>query len=148
MSYNISYTFTESEVTGGVEKVVSTIAARSLDQTGNSMYDSLRILSRDADEVKDHINESFGYLRTRLVDVCLIEDAGGDWEVNLNLPDWSGDESVMRADILRFVTRMASALWLETRHGEIAKATHDRAQEDLNSIARRAKTRKAPGRPS
>lgn len=146
MVYNIQYTYTPEEINDEITRSVSSVAARSLDNTGNSMFDALRILSRDADEVAQHVASSFGYLRTRLVDVCKTEEFGGGWKVNLSLPDFSGDEEVLRKDILSFVSQETTALWLETRHGEVAKIMNERAQEELTSIARRVKTRARPER--
>lgn len=149
MIYNVSFIYTGSELSEAINRSVSSVAARLLDGQGNPMYESIRILKRDETEVEGHIKSAFGYLRTRLVDVCtLVEAPDKSVEVYLSLPDFSGIEDVLRSDIFRYVTTMATALWLESRHGEVAKAKYERAQEELTSIARRVKTRTRPERPS
>lgn len=140
--------FDIDEVREGISRTASEVGARTKDQQGDSMYDALRVRRRDDEEMETCARSAVRSIASRFVDMGpLVHDGNRRMTLSLHAPDFDYSQEGEASDqAMRCAVSQGAALWLETRHGDVAKVCSEDAKAMLDALARMVKTRKRPTR--
>lgn len=120
----MEYTINASTLKEAIEEEISRVASRSVSADGVSLYDSVKITSRDRGTIERMIEDMESVLMSRFRDFTSFV---AEHSITLNLPDLPcGYEDKIEAELNRAVTMGVVAYWLEERN----------VQESANYLAR------------
>ena len=138
----MEYTISES-VTPDIEREISRIASSSYSEDGVSLYDSYKITTRDTDTLRMYMDEAYGDIVARMVDVASLTTTG----ISFYLPDFDSTMNDSVQSILDdFVANRVISSWLQEK-GDVKSEIYTRKASSLLDKAHIIlKSRKAPKR--
>lgn len=146
-AYNLTYTFTIGNLRDKVDEEVSRVAQRTVGKEGQSLYDALKIYSKDRPEVERAISDAMDALLLRFVDMGEMVVSQTAYVLKFYAPDVKTENSpIIESEIQRFVVAKAVADWLATRYPDTGKYFADIADVALAKIVVGIRTRVKPTR--
>lgn len=146
MANGFTFTYALTELRDGVSRRASSTGARLLGEDGQSLYDHLRLLERDMDEVDTHIRTALMMAGSRIGDICTASFGNGGVTATFTIPDYGGSQEALGQALRDYIETEATALWLADRHGDSAKAAAEEAAAMLDGLSKMAKRRARPSR--
>jgi hypothetical protein len=129
MQYNVEY----DTIKPIVEEEISRVATRSYVE-GSSLYDAIRVTSRDESTLERLFSDALTTIQTRFVEFvhCIVEN-----ELDFNLPDLPCVyEDGAKRELNRFIEYSMVAQWLEEKGNQESTLYTDRAAAALNKAER------------
>lgn len=146
-TYNLTYTFTVTDLRAKIDEAVSKTAQRAVGKEGQSLYDAIKIYSNDRSVVEDAIRDAMDSVALRFVDMSKIEAGTNAYTLSFYAPDIQTENSeTVRREVERYVSMKVVADWLSTRYPDPAKYYSDLADAALAKVVVAVRTRKTPTR--
>lgn len=145
-SYNLSYVVSFSEVSEYIKQEISLIAQRSVAESGQSLYDVLKVYDKDKNVLIGFVQDGVDTILSAFHDCAFLtpmEDSGVS--INFFLPDFNPDmtESVM-VMLNRFLVLKAVTLWLQTRYPVLLESYKAMSDEAMMKLFTALRQRMAP----
>lgn len=125
----------ESNILDRIRKVTSSIGRTTTDKNGNSLYDTIRVISQDESLIQDYIKTAYSEV------VVLLRDhvAGNIYpKITLVYSNAINDKVEKQAPILieDFIVYTCLFMWFSSREGDISGMYSQLAQNTGSSILR------------
>ena len=146
MANGFTFTYALTDLRDGVSRRASSTGARLLGEDGQSLYDHLRLLERDTDEVDTHIRTAIIMVNSRIGDICTASFGTSSVSATFTIPDYGGASEALGRALQDYIETEATALWLADRHGDSAKTAVEEATAMLDGLSKMAKRRARPSR--
>lgn len=139
-------TLSKSSIRDLVEKEVSKVAAMSYSDSGDSLYDGIKIYTSDQTTIDGFMDDAWTMLRVRLRDIIDWGESGGtDYEMHLIVPTFDDTEDSSFANWLyRYFQLSVCAQWFQSRLPSRVEEYATRAAAALDKVVAIIKTIKHP----
>lgn len=139
------YAIHNADLTALITEEVSRIAAGAYSDDGVSLYDSIAIHSRDADDVSRAIRDAVDAVVRRTADICTYIPATP--ALSFYVPDMdTTKETLVGNELDRAISLGATATWLREKYPSRAQEYTDKANVALELAIGYLKTRTQPTR--
>ena len=141
----MTYTINNTTITNLVTEEVSRVAAAAYADDGTSLYDSIVIHSRDANDVSRAIKDAVDAVIKRAVDICTYIPATP--ALSFYAPDMDSTKETAASDeVTRAIVLGAVSVWMREKYPVRYQDYADRSAAALNNAIAMIKTRTTPTR--
>lgn len=141
----MTYTINNTTITNLVTEEVSRVAAAAYADDGTSLYDSIVIHSRDANDVSRAIMDAVDAVVRRTTDICTYIPATP--ALSFYVPDMDSTKETLASDELtRAISLWAVSIWMREKYPARYQDYADRAAAALDAAVAMMKTRTTPTR--
>ena len=126
-----SYYINKNKITPLIEKEVSRVAASAFAEDGTPLYDTIVITSRDADTIKEMIEDAATAMLTRFSDIATYSSGLFEFDIP---EERTHDIMTIGKVIERFIVMNVVSAWMIQKHTAKAEEYGARATDALNKI--------------
>lgn len=126
-----SYYINKNKITPLIEKEVSRVAASAFAEDGTPLYDAIVITSRDADTIKEMIEDAATAMLTRFSDIATYSSGLFEFDIP---EERTHDIMTIGKVIERFIVMNVVSAWMIQKHTAKAEEYGARATDALNKI--------------
>lgn len=137
----MEYTVNRQSLYKLIDREISRVAASSVDESGNLMYDGIVLHSHDADTITVLEDEAISALAVRCNDIATLGDSG----MTFYVPDFdTAHTSTLVGEITNYIMLSVCAKWFSRKAKDSEEDYRARAEASLERVVNLLKTRKAP----
>lgn len=126
-----SYYINKNKITPLIEREVSRVAASAFAEDGTPLYDAIVITSRDADTIKEMIEDAATAMLTRLSDVATYSSGLFEFDI----PEERTHDIMTIGNVVeRFIVMNVVSAWMIQKHAVKAGEYGARSTDALNKI--------------
>lgn len=139
----MTYEIDTEKLYARIEKEISRVAASSYSDDGVSLYDSIKVTSRDGDIIKEYCQGA-----VNAISVAFAEYATkGAENITLDFPDFDISlKSSVQEELDRYIVYRACSDWFRDKSVKDVAPYTERAAESLSKANLLLKSRKPPKR--
>lgn len=126
-----SYYINKNKITPLIEREVSRVAASAFAEDGTPLYDGIVITSRDADTIKEKIEDAATAMLTRFSDITTYSSGLFEFDIP---EERTHDIMTIGKVIERFIVMNVVSAWMIQKHTAKAEEFGVRATDALNKI--------------
>lgn len=139
----MDYGFNTETLKQSAIKEISRFAAGAYGEDGTSLFDAMKVTSRDEETLAEYIEDGISAICVRLFDVA----TKGDNSIQFNVPDYDASlDDEIQKELDRYLKYNACALWLTDKNSAESERYAKRAVASLDKAHLMLKSRKAPKR--
>ena len=139
----MTYTIEKDEILQSIRELISRAASEAVGKEGESLYDLLKVTSRDSGVLDMHFEDALSGICVEMNDIASVVESS----IEFNVPDFDTTlEGVTKSALDRYVCYAVCAAWFEEKGLESATLYAGRATAALSKALVLLKSRKAPKR--
>lgn len=128
-----------------VTEEVSRVADESYSDSGESLYDSVILTSRDADTVERFLTDAFQELARRTFDICERFSLGEESWIDFYVPDFDEDyKDAVENELERHLALQVCVSVFKSRRASAVPEYTERAAKAADKAVTLLKSRKTP----